>query len=89
MTNAIIEVGLISVSVVLGLIGSPIWVVAVMVGVSLAWWGYVHHARLWTMVRSGDLRALGSFVTALALMILGHSVGFGLGGAFHAIMRLS
>jgi Zn-dependent protease len=89
MTNALIEVGLISVSVVLGLIGSPIWVVAVMVGISLAWWGYVHHVRLWSKVRSGGFGALGNLILAMAVMILGHGVGYGLGGAFHAIMRIS
>jgi hypothetical protein len=60
-----------------------------MVGISLALWGFIHHARLGSMVRSGGLGALGSLVLALALMILGHGVGYGLGGAFHAIMRLS
>jgi hypothetical protein len=89
MTNALVEIGLISVSVVLGLIGQPIWVVAVIVGVSGLWWGFVHHKRFAAMVKAGPAGAIGSLALALAVMGIGHLVGFGLGGAFHKILGLT
>lgn len=88
MTNGMVEIGLISVSVVLGLIGLPIWVIGVMVAVSLLWWAFVHHIRFAGMLKAGPVRALGNFVLALFVMALGHAFGFILGGAFHAIMGL-
>lgn len=89
MTNALIEIGLISVSVVLGIIGLPIWIIAVMVCVSLSWWGFVHHARFARMVEADPLGALGSLVLALLAMTLGHSIGYGLGYIFHSILGLT
>jgi hypothetical protein len=83
-----IEIGLISVSVVLGIIGLPIWVVLVMVGVSLGWWGFVHASRLGDMIQAGFLGALGRFALTLLALFIGHGIGFALGGVFHAMMGL-
>ena len=64
------------------------WVVLAMVSVSLAWWGFVHRERFDTMIRTGAVSTLGSLALALLAISFGHSVAFGLGGAFHAIMGL-
>ena len=86
MSNAFVEITLISVSVVLGLFGLPIWVVLVMVGSSLAWWAFVHRARLRTQMQQSRLGVLGSFALAMLALTFGHIVAFGLGGAFHSLM---
>jgi hypothetical protein len=86
MTNAMIEIGLISVSVVLGIGGLPIWVVAVMVGVSLSWWVFVHHKRFGAMLHASAFGAFGSLALALFAMTIGHGIGFTLGLSFHAIL---
>jgi sterol desaturase/sphingolipid hydroxylase (fatty acid hydroxylase superfamily) len=88
MTNALVEIGLISVSVVLGIAGLSPWVIVVMVGVSLAWWAFVHTNRLSTMMKSGTLGAVGQVGLTLLALVGGHGVGFALGGAFHAILGL-
>lgn len=89
MTNALVEVGLISVSVVLGILGLPASVVAMMVGVSLAWWVFVHRARFASMFRAKALGGLGTLALALTLMVVGHIVAYVLGGAFRAIMGMT
>jgi hypothetical protein len=89
MTNALVEIGLISVSVVLGLMGFPIWIVAVMIGVSSLWWAIVHHKRFSAMLEAGALGAIGSLAVAFVVLGFGHFVGYGLGGAFHKILGLT
>jgi hypothetical protein len=86
MTNGLVEIALISVSVILGLSGLPFWSVAVMVGVSGVWWGFVHHRRIADMVRTVPTRAFGSLLLALLVVAIGHTLSFVLGGAFHTIL---
>jgi hypothetical protein len=88
MTNALVEIGLISVTVVLGLIGLPIWVVAMMVGVSSAWWVIVHHKRFAAMLATAAGKAIGSVLVALLVMVFAHLIAYGVGGAFHSILGL-
>jgi hypothetical protein len=88
MTNGLVEIGLISITVILAIAGFSIWVVAIMVGVSASWWGIVHHRRFANLVSATPAKAIGSLVVALLVMGFAHLVGFGLGGAFHAILGL-
>jgi hypothetical protein len=59
-----------------------------MVGVSLGWWGFVHTARLRDMVQASLVSTLGRFVLTMLALLVGHGIGFALGGAFHAMMGL-
>jgi hypothetical protein len=88
MTNALAEIGLILVSVALGILGQPIRVIAVMVSLHLLWWGFVHRERLRTMMENGLLGGLVTLATALGAMLLGHGLGFGLGSTFRGILGL-
>ena len=84
MTNALVEISLISISVVLGLMGFKLWVVLAMVGISLSWWGFVHRQRLSAINNAG--KAFSSFALAVLALAVGHFVAFGLGGAFHSLL---
>ncbi len=88
VTNGLVEIGLISVSILLGALGLPFWVIAIMVSVGLGWWGFVHAGRLRAVVSGGALSALGNLAVALMAISFGHIVAFGLGSAFHTIMGL-
>lgn len=88
MTNALVEIGLFSVSVVLALIGYPIWVVGIMVGVSAAWWAFVHLARFGVMLRTGPFTAMGRLLMALVVIAVAHIIAYGLGYMFHGILGL-
>jgi hypothetical protein len=88
MTNALVEIGLFSVTVVLGLIGYPIWAAGIMIAFSAAWWAFVHHARFGNMLKAGPLKAIGSLVVALVVVAVAHLIAYGLGSAFHGLMGL-
>jgi hypothetical protein len=89
MTNALAEIGLILVSVAMGILGQPIWVIVVMVGLNVLWWGYVHRKRLRTIMENGLFGGLSTLAMALGAMLLGHGLGFGLGHVFHGILGLA
>jgi hypothetical protein len=88
MTNAMIEIGLISVSVVLGILGLSPWAIILMVGVSLLWWGFVHRARLQAWLQASVAESAGKLAIALVSVLCGHFVAFGFGAAMHAMMGL-
>jgi hypothetical protein len=86
MTNGLVEIGLVSVSIVLGILALPAWVIGAMVGMSLAWWGFVHHARFGAMLKAGPAGALGTLLLTLVVMGIGHAIGYGFGRALHAVL---
>lgn len=88
LTNALVEIGLILASVVLGVLGQPLWMIAVMVVIGSVWWGVVHHERLGVIMSSGIWGGLGTVAIALAALTLGHGIGYGLGLIFHTILGL-
>jgi hypothetical protein len=88
MTNAMVEVALICVSFVLGIMGLSAWAIAVMVGIGLSWWGFVHRQRIAQRLKTSVAKSVGQFAVVLVAVISGHFVAFGFGAAFHAMMGL-
>lgn len=83
-----VEIGLISVSVVLGIAGLSAWAIAFMVGVSLLWWFFVHNGRLRTWLSDSVAKSLGRLALVLVSVLVGHFVAFGFGAAMHAMLGL-
>jgi hypothetical protein len=88
MTNAMVEVALICVSFVLGIMGLSAWAIAVMVGIGLSWWGFVHRQRIAQRLKTSVAKSVGQFAVVLVAVLCGHFVAFGFGAAFHAMMGL-
>jgi hypothetical protein len=88
MTNAMVEIGLISVSVVLSLIGLPAGVIGMVAGAAMAWWLIVHNVRFNALIKSAPLKAISSFAIAILVIGVVHGLAFGLGYAFHSMMDL-
>jgi hypothetical protein len=88
MTNAMVEIGLIAISFVLGVIGLSAWAIVVMMGASIAWWVFVHRVRIGRHVKANVAKSIGQFCVVLVALLCGHFVAFGFGAAFHAMMGL-
>jgi hypothetical protein len=88
ITNAMVEIGLILVSFVLGIMGLSAWAIAIMVGIGLSWWGFVHRERIAQRLRTSVAKSIGQFAVVLVAVICGHFVAFGFGAAFHAMIGL-
>ena len=89
MTNALVEVGMIIASVVIGVLALSLWFVVIMVGVNLIWWGIVHRKRLKAMVQVKLIRAIRTLGLAVSMMTLGHAIGYGLGRALGGVTGLT
>jgi hypothetical protein len=88
MTNAAVEAGLLTLSLLIGLFGRPagfIWFSAV---AATLWWLRVHTVRLAELTSSAPMKAAGSFALAIFAIAIMHGVAFGIGYAFHAITGL-
>jgi hypothetical protein len=88
MTNAMVEIGLISISLVLGVMGLSAWAIVAMVGVSLLWWAFVHRGRIAQRLKVSMAKSIGQFAVVLVAVMCGHFVAFGFGAAFHAMLSL-
>jgi sterol desaturase/sphingolipid hydroxylase (fatty acid hydroxylase superfamily) len=76
MTNAMVEVGLIFVSLVLGIMGLSAWAIVVMVGIGLSWWAFVHRGRIAQRLKASVAKSVGQFAVVLVAVICGHFVAF-------------
>jgi hypothetical protein len=89
MTNGLVEIGLMSASVLLGFVQMPVWALGMMIMTALVWWSFVHHRRWLGMVQTAPTKALGAFMVAILLTTFGHGVGFFLGGASAQILGVT
>jgi hypothetical protein len=88
VTNAFVEVGLVSVSILLALCGLGPSIIAIMTGVSMVWWLYVHGSRLVGMIRASALKTAGSALLAVVVTGIAHGIGFGFGAVLRSIIGL-
>jgi hypothetical protein len=89
MTNGLVEVGLISVSVLIGLLGVGFIGLGVMIGGATIWWAFVHHGRFAVLFEASALGALGQGLVALIVLVIGHGLSFVLGRAFRSILGIA
>lgn len=84
LTNACVEVGLICLTILLGVLGWPVWAMGGMIAVSLIWWGFVHQKRLQGMAA---LKAFGGIGVAALMLAIGHAIAFFLGAAINPMLE--
>jgi len=86
VVNGMVEAGLVSTNLLLGLCGLSWWVSLVMMAVAILWWTLVHRNRLIGMVRASWGQTVANVALAVVLIGLGHGLGFGFGAALHALI---
>jgi hypothetical protein len=88
LTNACVEIALLGISALIGLLAIQPGMIGLSAGAAAGWWLFAHRARLDSLTKSAPLKAIGGFGLAIVVIAIMHGLAFGVGYAFHTIMRL-